>query len=344
LHDIAAQVSACTHASQYAVVTDSQVEPLHGEQVRSALAESGSTTLISFPAGEWNKSRECWSTLTDQLLHHGCDRDTVLVALGGGVTGDLVGFVAATILRGVDYLFAPTTLTAMVERVVSDETGVDTAFGRDLVGAHHPPCAVVADVHTLISLPPVHIAAGVAGALKHGAVADAEYFGRVLEWRDAVRAKDPAVLAKLVRRSVEIKSAILAGQIPRHPTPAALGFGRTVALGLQALLGYELLHGEALAIGMIVEATIGERIGVTNPGVANAMTDAAAAFRLPSELPQGLDIDRLLEAMQGRGARRDKAVRFALLSRIGSVAPASEEDGMFRVPESELRDLLAAVS
>ena len=147
-------------AASYAVITDSTVAPLYGEPLASALAGEVPARLFTFPAGEWNKTRETWSTLTDQLLTAGIGRDGAVVAVGGGVVGDLAGFVAATVHRGIPYAQVPTTLLAMIDSSIGGKTGVDTPEGKNLVGAFHQPRIVIADVHTLTTLPPLHRAAG----------------------------------------------------------------------------------------------------------------------------------------------------------------------------------------
>ena len=190
LSDILPHLQHAAPTARYAVVCDSHVAPLYGERIHDAITAGADAALFTFPAGEWNKSRESWSTVTDQLLRHQFDRDAVIVAVGGGVAGDLAGFVAATFLRGVRYAQIPTTLLAMVDSSVGGKTGVDTEFGKNLVGAFHQPRLVLADVGTLTTLPPVHLAAGMAEALKHGVIADAQYFEVMLGNHERIRAKD----------------------------------------------------------------------------------------------------------------------------------------------------------
>jgi 3-dehydroquinate synthase len=322
------------------VICDSHVAPLHGQRIHTAITSEADAELFTFPAGEWNKSRESWSSLTDQLLRRRFDRDTVIVAVGGGVAGDLVGFVAATYLRGVRYVQVPTTLLAMVDSSVGGKTGVDTEYGKNLVGAFHQPRIVVADVTTLASLPPVHLAAGIAEALKHGIIADQGYFEQTLAHQERIRAKDADVLGQLVSRSVEIKSAIVAADEREHGRRTSLNFGHTIAHALEAVLGYELLHGEAVAIGMLLEAKLGEQIGVTEVGLASRIQVALEAFRLPLEPPGEVDGERLLKVMRSDKKVRDGTVRFALPLRLGAMPSPATGHGTIAVPEEELRPLL----
>lgn len=326
------------------MICDSHVAPLYGESVHAAIASEADAEFFTFPAGEWNKSRESWSTITDQLLRRRFDRDTVIIAVGGGVTGDLAGFVAATYLRGVRYVQAPTTLLAMVDSSVGGKTGVDTEFGKNLVGAFHQPKIVVADVGTLATLPPVHMAAGMAEALKHGIIADLGYFELMLTDQERIRTKDTSILGQVVTRSVEIKSAIVAADERERGRRAILNFGHTIAHALEAVLGYELLHGEAVAIGMLLESRLGERLGVTEAGVASRVQAALDAFRLPVEPPTDLDVERVLKVMRSDKKVRDGTVRFALPQQLGEMARGNAENGTIAVPENELRSLLELYS
>jgi 3-dehydroquinate synthase len=321
-------------AARYAVITDSHVAPLYAERVRASLATSADAELFTFPAGEWNKSRESWGHLTDQLLQRQFDRESAIVAVGGGVTGDLVGFIAATYRRGIRYLYVPTSLLAMVDCAVGAQTGVDTQFGRNLVGAFHPPRAVVTDLEALSTLPPVQLAAGMAAAIKHAVIADGGYFEHLLARRDAIRERDAGTVADLVRRSVEIKSSCT----------AALRFGQTLAGALQDLTKYELLYGEALGIGMLLEAELGEACGITNPGVAARIGAALDAFRLPIEPPQSLDTDRMIDAMRRDAAAQHGTVRFALPKALGAMAAGELGEPTIAVPESAVREVLSRFS
>lgn len=327
-------------AHRYAIIADSQVAAVYGEQVRSAVAANSEADLLTFPAGEWNKSRESWSSLTDQLLHRRLDRDAVIIGLGGGVAGDLSGFVAATYLRGVRHVQIPTSLLAMVDSAVGGKTGIDTPFGKNLVGAFHQPQAVLVDISTLATLPPVQLAAGMAEVIKHGVVADAHYFERIVRDAEAIRDRDLGALAAVVQRSIEIKCAIVAQDVREHGHRAVLNFGHTIAHALEALLKYELLHGEAVAIGMVAEAELGERLGVTHPGVATRIREALEVFGLPTEPPMKLEADRVMDVMRSDKKVRDGTVRFALPQAIGAVAAISPTDPTIAAPEHEVLAVL----
>lgn len=327
-------------ASEYAVITDSSVAPLYGRQVASAAEQVGRTHLIAFPAGEWNKNRETWADLTDQLLRARLDRDAVVIALGGGVVGDLAGFVAATYLRGVRCLQIPTSLLAMIDSAIGGKTGVDTEAGKNLVGAFHQPEAVVADVATLSTLPPVQLAAGMAEALKHGVIADADYFSRMLERHEAIRQRDPEALFDVVRRSVEIKAEVVGADEQERGKRSILNFGHTMAHALEAALGYELLHGEAVAIGMVAEAQLGEEIGVSQEGTASQVRSGVETFGLPTSTPAGVDHARMLETMRRDKKARAGTVRFALPRRLGDMARGEAGEWTIAAPERAVSAIL----
>ncbi len=314
-------------ATRYAVIADSQVAPIYGRRITNAVAALGPSTLITFPAGEWNKSRETWSDLIDQLLKARCDRTWAIVAVGGGVTGDLAGFVAATYLHGIPYVFVPTTLVAMADSSVGGRTGVDAPNAKNTVGTYHAPRAVIADVNTLTTLPPVHVAAGIASAMRYGVIASAEHFEELLAHRDAIRRREVRVLLDVVRRSVKLKSALLSAVTTGRESASVLGFGRTFAWALENVLGYELLHGEAVGIGVLVESRLGETLGVTDAGIAEHVRAALEQCGLPTEPPGAVDHDRLWDSLTQGTQTNGESVRFALLRRIGELArgPAGED-------------------
>ena len=340
LDDLAELMASYCPAPRYAIVTDSTVAPLYGKSAATALEKVAPTLLLEFPAGEWNKTRETWATLTDQLLAAQLDRETAILAVGGGVVGDLAGFVAATYLRGVRYVQVPTTLLAMIDSAIGGKTGVDTQLGKNLVGAFHQPRAVIADVRTLTSLPPLQLAAGMAEALKHGAIADAAYFESLLAGEQAIRAREPQALLDAVRRSVEIKVGVVTEDERERGRRAVLNFGHTVAHALEATQGYELLHGEAVAVGMLAEAKLGERIGVTEEGLARTMAGALESYGLPLSPPADPDLERMLEVMRQDKKNREGTVRFALPSRMGEMARGPAGEWTVSAPEEVVSDVL----
>jgi 3-dehydroquinate synthase len=319
-------------AARYAIITDSTVAGLYGDRVREAVATVGRADVFAFPAGEWNKTREQWAALSDRMAEAGIGRDGAVIALGGGVSGDLAGFVAATYRRGIPFVQVPTSLLAMVDSSVGGKTGVDTAHGKNLVGAFHQPRAVIADVATLATLSDPHLRAGLAEAIKHGAVADRGHLDRIGALRERLLGRDPEALEEVVGASVAIKVAVVAADAREHGRRAILNFGHTVAHAVESVSGYALLHGEAVAIGMGVEAALGTALGITRAGTTEALRDALAAVGLPQD-PTELPREALLEAMRHDKKTRGGTVKFAFLKELGQAAQNEAGGWTFAAPD-----------
>jgi 3-dehydroquinate synthase len=328
-------------AARYALIADAAVAREYARPVSRLIGAVGPCDVFTFPAGERSKTREQWTALSDAMLAAGVGRDGAVVALGGGVTGDLAGFVAATYLRGIPYVQIPTTVLAMIDSSIGGKTGVDTGHGKNLIGAFHQPRAVVADVETLASLPPSHLAAGLAEALKHGAIADRQYFGRIVAASEALRRREVDPWSDIVARSVEIKAAVVGEDERDQARRAILNFGHTVGHAVEAVTRYQTLHGEAVAMGMVVEAALGEAVGVTRSGVAAALREGLGAVELPTRPPPG-QRDAMLGAMRFDKKARAGTVRFALLADLGSAARRSDGEWTFEVASDAVRDQLPA--
>ncbi len=304
-------------AYAYAVIADAHVAERHGPALLGPLEAAGlRARLVPFPAGEWNKSREQWAELTDRMLAAGFGRDAAVIAFGGGVAGDLGGFVAATYLRGIPAVQVPTTLLAMIDASVGGKTALDVPAGKNLVGAFHPPRLVVADVELLATLPRAQLAAGLAEALKHAAIRDAAYLDRLADPRP-VFAHDLDALQDIVRRSVEIKAEIVAADPLEAGPRQMLNFGHTIAHAVETVCGFDLLHGECVAIGMLAEAAIGEQLGATEPDVRAQLLRLCDAYALPLALPAELPREQLLEVMRRDKKSRGDRVRLALPQALG---------------------------
>ncbi|MEJ7809924.1 MAG: 3-dehydroquinate synthase [Gemmatimonadaceae bacterium] len=320
--DVARRVAP---AHRYAVVTDGNVGPLYARRVVESFAGEP-LHVVDIPAGEAQKTRANWGQVTDALLDAGCGRDTTIVALGGGVVGDLAGFVAATFMRGVPYVQVPTTLLAMVDASVGGKTGVDTPAGKNLVGAFHQPVAVIVDPAVLATLPLAHRRAGLAEALKHGIIADAGYFDRTAHDPDSlwIGAESDRVTA-LIARSIEIKADVVRRDEREGGLRKVLNFGHTLGHAIEAASGYALLHGEAVAIGMVLESELAERAGVADAGTAMRIREAVQRVGLPIDRPRAVEASSLLAATRGDKKARAGSAEYALPRRIGAMA--GEERG-----------------
>lgn len=317
LETVASTIDALGASHRVAVITDDIVGPLYAARVAEPLGERA--RIHTVPSGEENKTRQTWERLTDEMLERGCGRDTIVVALGGGVIGDLAGFVAATFMRGVPFVQVPTTLLAMVDASVGGKTGVDTRHGKNLVGAFHSPAAVIIDPQLLETLAERELNAGFAEVIKHGVVADADYFDDVAEFLHHRVAPPATALEGLIRRSVEIKAEVVQRDERESGIRKVLNFGHTVGHAIEAACAYELLHGECVAIGMVLEAHIAERIGVATKGLAGAVQDACGFAGLPTSLP-GVDPDDVVRFMRTDKKARGGQVELALPVEIGRMA------------------------
>lgn len=324
-------------AHRYAIISDSKVAPLYGqralaafEQARAAASAAaagaeraagrGEPHLFTFPAGEWNKTREEWARLSDELLAAGFGRDSAVVAVGGGVTGDLAGFVAATYMRGIPHVQVPTSLLAMLDSSVGGKTGLDTLEAKNPIGAFHQPRLVLVDPELLDTLPAFQLSAGLSEAVKAAAIADAGLFA----WLEARAAelldKDPDLLTELLGHAIVIKAAVVEEDPEERGRREVLNFGHTVGHALEALGGYGVLHGEAVASGMRIESRVGELLGVTQEGTTARLGMLLDACGLDRPLDEEIDAERVLEAAQTDKKARASELRFVLLRRIGEVA------------------------
>ena len=323
-----------------AMIADETVYRLCREGRLGAVPWDGET--LTFPAGERSKTRETWSRLTDELLGRGFGRDSGIVALGGGVAGDLAGFVAATYLRGVPYLQVPTTLLAMLDASVGGKTGVDTSEGKNLVGAFHPPAAVLADPLALATLPEREYRAGLAEAVKHGLIADRAYFEWMERETGRLIARDPAALQRLVRRSVEIKAAVVSEDEREDGRRAILNAGHTVAHALERGTDYALPHGVAVGLGLVAECALATGLGLASSEAGERTAGLLEALGLPTRLVTPIPAERLLAAMRNDKKNRAGTIRFALPRGLGTMGGGpgwTTEAG-----EAAIRAALGAIS
>lgn len=329
-------------ATRYAVIADSTVADLHGPGVLAGLRGAGmAAELLRFPAGEAHKTRESWADLTDRMLTAGFGRDSTVVALGGGVTGDLGGFVAATYMRGIPLVQVPSSTLAMIDASVGGKTGVDVPGGKNLVGAFHPPQLVVVDPDVVRTLPRRERARGLAEAVKHGAVRDRSHIEAVSREAPLLLEGDPAAVARVVGVSVGLKARVVSEDEREGGVRRILNFGHTLAHALEAVTGFTLSHGEAVAVGMVLEARLGERMGVTRAGTSDALLAVLAELELPVRPPPGLDPDAVVAATRTDKKNAAGVVRYALLETLG-VADRAGGEWVRPVPDALVAEVLRA--
>ena len=315
------RIASLLPGRRLALVTDPTIrEALTGNGLWPAIE----ATVIEVPAGERAKNREEWARVTDQLLALELGRDSALVALGGGSVGDLTGFVAATYLRGIPFVQIPTTLLAMVDASVGGKVGVDTGAGKNLVGAFHPPALVLADPRLLTTLPDKVYREGLAEGVKHGVVADREYFDWIATNAAALTRRDPQVVERFVARSVEIKAGVVSRDEHENGERAILNAGHTVGHALERLSNYTLAHGEAVAIGLVEECRISERMGLGEKGLADTVARLLTDLGHPTQSAVPSPQSDLWAAMRTDKKNRAGKIRMALPAAIGRIARDGE--------------------
>jgi 3-dehydroquinate synthase len=308
--------------SRCAVISDSNVAPRHAKPVLRSLAQAGfESTLVCVPAGEHSKCLRVLERCCDRLARQRLERTSFLVALGGGVVGDLAGFLAAAYLRGIALVQVPTTLLAQVDSSVGGKVGVNLKAGKNLVGAFHQPRLVLCDLDTLDTLPPREFRAGLAEVIKYGIIADAALFRRLERDVSRLLARDPAALAGVVARCCEIKAAVVAEDETEGGRRAILNFGHTMGHALEAISGYgKYLHGEAIAIGQVAAA----RLSAAQQGLSEAEVERIRRLFVTAGLPTRVRLTAAQRASLIRAMRLDKKVsggeiRFVLARRLGEV-------------------------
>lgn len=316
------------------VVTHPGVSERYGERTTDSLRSAGfEPDLVEVPAGEEQKSLQWAEKLYDAMLSHRMDRRSPVVALGGGVIGDLAGFAAATFLRGIPFIQAPTSLLAQVDASVGGKVAVDHRRGKNLIGAFYQPLLVLASLDTLGSLPDRELRAGMAEVIKYGVIADAGLFAYIEGRLDEILGRDHGVLAHLVARSCEIKAEVVAGDEREQGRRAILNFGHTMGHAIETRTG--MLHGEAIAIGMIYAARLAERMGMLDGGSVQRLIELLRRTGLPQRC-DGLDVSATIETMKFDKKSVGGRLRFILPNRIGEVAIRDD------VPDEYIRTVLAS--
>jgi 3-dehydroquinate synthase len=325
------------------VVTDDQVAPLYLERVQKSMLAAGLMPMSTVvPAGEKTKDFKHLEALLDAMLDARAERGTMVVALGGGVIGDLTGFAASILLRGVDFVQIPTTLLAQVDSSVGGKTGINTRHGKNLVGAFHQPRLVLADTAALDTLPRRQILAGYAEVVKYGVIDDAPFFQWLEDNAVALIAGDPEARRHAIATSCRAKARIVAADEREGGVRALLNLGHTFGHALEAETGFsdEMLHGEAVAIGMVMALRLSVRLGLAPAADSERLVRHLDAVGLPSALPGGRswEVSRLIEHMQGDKKVKDGKVTFVLAKGIGASFLTRD------VPEGELAILLAEMA
>ena len=314
------RLAALGHRGRCGLVTSVRVGGLYRQAVERSLRAAGfEPCVVELPDGEEHKTFGTLERIYDGLLDAGLERRAPIVALGGGVIGDLAGFAAATLLRGVPVMQVPTTLLAQVDAAIGGKTGVNHRLGKNLIGAFHQPCAVLADTDVLRTLPRREYTAGLAEVVKYGLIGDASLFARIERDLDALLQLDDDVLVHVVAACARQKAAVVAAdEREESGARATLNFGHTVGHGVESLTGYRrILHGEAVAIGLVAACRVSEALGVTARPVTARVQGLLERAGLPTELPAELRGPQLAAAMRTDKKMAGGRVRFVAIEDVG---------------------------
>ena len=324
---------------QAAIVTNTTVAPLYLDTLSKALAKEGVDVVpVILPDGEAYKNSATLNLIYDALLTRRCERKTTLIALGGGVIGDLTGFAAATYLRGVPFIQVPTTLLAQVDSSVGGKTGINHPLGKNMIGAFYQPKLVLADTTTLNTLPERELSAGLAEIIKYGLIRDLPFFEWLEQNMDKLLARDLQALAYAIKRSCENKAEVVAADEREGGVRALLNLGHTFGHAIEAGMGYgNWLHGEAVAAGTVLAADLSRRLGWIGEAEASRIRALFERARLPVEAPD-LGTETYLEHMAVDKKVESGRMRFVLLKAIGTAVVSAD------VPEQALRETLHAIS
>lgn len=323
LDSLGERLASLNLGKRVAVITDSTVGPLYGERVLSSLAAHGyEAALLEVPAGEPSKSIAVAESLCRQMIQAGCDRHAFVVALGGGVIGDLAGFVAGIFYRGVPYVQIPTTIVSQVDSSVGGKTGVNAPEGKNLIGVFHQPRLVLADTDTLDSLPNREFREGFAEVIKHAAIRDAAMLPSI----EAVLKDRRAGLPELMARNIGIKAKIVEeDEKETKGTRALLNFGHTIGHAIEAAAGYgQLLHGEAISLGLIAAARLSCQLSQLQKPHCEQLTELLKAFQLPTQLPDDIEDTAILDYLARDKKFEEGQIRFVLLKDLGDAYLSSE--------------------
>lgn len=328
-------IAARLPQNKVAIVTNATLAPIYLSPLTEALRQHGiAAVTIVLPDGEAHKNWETLNRIFDALLTHRCERKTTLVALGGGVVGDLAGFAAAVYQRGVPFVQIPTTLLAQVDSAVGGKTAINHPLGKNMIGAFHQPLAVVSDTDTLNTLPERELAAGLAEVIKYGLIRDPGFFGWLESNIDKLAGRDPQALAYAIERSCHNKAEIVSQDERETGVRALLNLGHTFGHAIEAGMGFgNWLHGEAVAAGMVLAAILSQRMGLIAHHDVERIVDILARVNLPTSAPE-LGTERYMELMGHDKKVEGGKMRFILLRGIGDAFIAD------RVPETALAETL----
>ena len=325
-------------ASRYIIITDSNVSALHGERVLAILRQMDlRVDMIDVPAGETSKNIQTSLHIVDRMIDLGADRTSALIALGGGVVGDLTGFIASIYMRGIPYIQVPTTLLAQVDSSIGGKTGIDLPQGKNMLGTFYQPKAIFIDIAFLETLPDRQFRTGLAEIVKHGIIDDPELFNYLEAGTEAIRNRDLGLIEEIIAQSCRIKCRIVEIDEMEKGYRRILNFGHTVGHAVEAECGYSISHGEAISMGMVASTLISERLRHLPSGDRERIISLIRRIGLPDRIPKVLSPDGVLSRIKRDKKKEGDIIHFILLKKIG--IPFVNGG----VPETLIREIMEAL-
>ncbi|MBI5475910.1 MAG: 3-dehydroquinate synthase [Ignavibacteriales bacterium] len=328
LTGVAKELATRNEFSKYFIITDSNVKPLYGDNFYKALRLSRNKVyLLSVPAGEKSKTRKTKEQLENKLLKLKADRNSLIIALGGGMVGDLVGFVAATLLRGIPFIQIPTSLLSQVDSSIGGKVAVDHPLGKNLIGAFYQPKKVYIDITTLKTLPRREFRNGMAEVIKYAAILDSKLFSYLEKSHSMIinhssqNILHPSSFIHLIHRCCELKKMIVEKDERETGLRQILNFGHTIGHAVESLSGYKLSHGEAVSIGMAIEANISTALGMLKQSEVERLIQLLRLYELPTEIPSRMNSNKIIELTYHDKKIQKGNVRYTLLEKIGNAVP-----------------------
>lgn len=323
--NVGADLAERNIATRFAVIADEYVASLYGSTLMKSLKESGITAeLITFPRGEASKNLQVFTELSSKLAQIGLDRSSGIIALGGGVTGDLAGFLAASYMRGIPFVQVPTTLLSQVDSSVGGKTGVDIPEGKNLVGAFYQPKAVYIDTAVLSTLPPDEYLGGIAEVIKYGVIWDLDFYCFLERNLDAILALQPAIVQEMITICCQTKADVVAEDERESDLRRILNFGHTIGHAVEAASDFNLIHGHAVAIGMVAALRLAVSSGLCKRKEAGRVATLIHAFGLPTEIPEDMDRERIKRYIKTDKKSIAGSVFYVLPTTIGKVVISNE--------------------